>query len=147
MRNPNSGRSEERGQTQYRGGQSEYRGGPSRLGGRGGSGGQSNSAGQGHPTDAGHNHAGRQSWEERAGEFAGKGPKGYQKSDDRIREDVCDRLTGDCCVDPSDVEVTVSAGEVTLAGTVAHRGHKRDIEEICGNCAGVKDVHNKLRIK
>src|SRR5262245_40321300 len=40
-----------------------------------------------------------------AGRFGGVGPKGYQRADDRIREDVCDRLTADAYVDPSDVTV------------------------------------------
>lgn len=30
-----------------------------------------------------------------SGGFAGRGPKGYQRSDDRIREDVCERLAED----------------------------------------------------
>ncbi len=45
----------------------------------------------------------------------------YARSDDRIREDVNDRLTEDVWVDASEIEVSVTDGEVTLAGTVDDR--------------------------
>jgi osmotically-inducible protein OsmY len=54
----------------------------------------------------------------------GKGPRGYQRSDERVFEDVCDRLTDDPRVDASDVEVRVENGEVTLTGTVRSRVEK-----------------------
>ncbi len=49
-------------------------------------------------------------WE---GTHRGKGPKGYQRSDDRIRDDVNDRLSDDAFLDASNIDVTVSSGEVT----------------------------------
>jgi hypothetical protein len=76
----------------------------------------------------------------------GKGPKGYTRSDDRIREDVCDRLYDHQWVDASDVEVKVEGGEVTLTGTVADRRHKRAIEDIAEDVRGVKEVHNQIRM-
>jgi hypothetical protein len=39
--------------------------------------------------------AGRLMDYERQGRHRGRGPKGYTRSDDRIREEVCDRLTDD----------------------------------------------------
>jgi hypothetical protein len=75
----------------------------------------------------------------------GKGPKGYSRSDDRIRDDVCERLTYDPDVDASDVTVTVSQGEVTLAGEVEDRKSKRRAEDIIEDVPGVRDVHNQLR--
>src|SRR4029077_3266456 len=36
------------------------------------------------------------------GRYYGKGPKGYVRSDDRIRDDVCDRLSDDDDVDASE---------------------------------------------
>src|SRR6185503_8363040 len=33
--------------------------------------------------------------------YAGRGPRGYQRTDERIREDVCDRLTDDPRIDAS----------------------------------------------
>ena len=47
--------------------------------------------------------------------FRGRGPKNYQRSDERIREDVCERLTYDERVDASDVEVDVREGVVRLS--------------------------------
>lgn len=78
--------------------------------------------------------------------FTGKGPKGYKRSDDRIREDICDRLSmGD--IDASDVEVQVRDGEVTLAGTVRDRRHKHRIEDLSESIPGVQDVTNNIRVK
>ncbi|WP_257454467.1 BON domain-containing protein [Archangium lipolyticum] len=73
-------------------------------------------------------------------------PRGYQRSDDRIREDVCERLM-EGPVDVGDVEVTVKDGEVTLMGTVEERWEKRAIEDIAAHVRGVHDVHNRVRVK
>src|ERR1700712_1334680 len=53
-----------------------------------------------------------------------RGPKGYKRSDERIREDVSDRLGEHEHLDVSEVEVNVSHGEVTLTGTVRTRQEK-----------------------
>jgi hypothetical protein len=84
--------------------------------------------------------------EPRLGRFFGRGPKGYKRSDDRIREDVCDRLTDDPTIDATDMEVSVKDGEVKLLGTVDGRAEKRRAEDIVENVAGVRDVHNQLRV-
>jgi len=81
------------------------------------------------------------------GRFAGRGPKGYQRSDDRIREDVCERLTQHPRVDASDIEIQVSGGEVTLSGVVNDRESKRIAEDVAENVSGVKDVHNHIRLQ
>jgi osmotically-inducible protein OsmY len=81
------------------------------------------------------------------GGFAGKGPKGYVRSDERVREDVCDRLSDDDEVDASDITVTVKDGEVTLDGTVETRQAKHRAEDICDSVSGVRDVHNRLRTR
>ncbi len=80
-------------------------------------------------------------------QHAGRGPKGYTRSDDRIREDVNDRLTEDHDVDASDIEVQVQNGEVTLTGTVAQRSDKRRAEDVAEMVSGVKHVQNNLRVK
>jgi hypothetical protein len=80
------------------------------------------------------------------GGFAGRGPKGYVRTDERIREDVCDRLSMDDDVDASEVEVRVENGEVTLEGTVPTRSMKHRAEDLTEDVAGVNDVHNRLRV-
>ena len=80
------------------------------------------------------------------GSFAGRGPKGYQRSDARISEDVCDRLAESHDVDASNIEVKVENGEVTLSGSVADRGEKRRAEDLIENISGVREVHNHIRV-
>lgn len=72
-------------------------------------------------------------------------PTRYTRSDDRIRDDVYDRLMGDTGVDASDIDVIVKNGEVTLSGTVKERNDKRIVEDLAECVLGVKDVHNQLR--
>ena len=80
-----------------------------------------------------------------SGEYAGKGPKNYRRADDRICEDVCQRLTDHPSVDASEIEVTVSEGEVTLTGSVTSRNMKRLAEDVAAEVSGVRDVHNQIR--
>jgi hypothetical protein len=81
------------------------------------------------------------------GPYRGHGPRGYTRSDDRIREDVCDRLTDDSMLDASEIEIEVKEGEVTLIGTVRHRGDRRRAEDLADAASGVKHVQNNLRVK
>ena len=75
-----------------------------------------------------------------------KGPKNYRRTDERIHEDICERLWADHSLDVGDVEVRVRDGVVELEGTVRLRRMKHDIEDIAANCAGVEDVHNRIRV-
>jgi hypothetical protein len=81
------------------------------------------------------------------GVFSGKGPKNWTRSDQRIHDDVCEMLTHDDHVDASDVEVTVEEGEVMLTGFVPDRRMKHLAEDVIEHIAGVRDVHNRLRIR
>ncbi|AZZ36638.1 hypothetical protein CIK05_07490 [Bdellovibrio sp. qaytius] len=80
------------------------------------------------------------------GAHAGKGPKGYQRSEERIREDVCEALAAHTHIDASEIEVEVSDGMVTLSGTVESRQTKRLAEQAVERVRGVKDIHNQLQI-
>ena len=82
----------------------------------------------------------------RRGSHAGRGPKGYQRGDDRIKEDVCEAFTRNDELDPSEIEIRVERGEITLTGTVDSREAKRLAEDLAERCSGVKDVHNQLRV-
>jgi osmotically-inducible protein OsmY len=77
----------------------------------------------------------------------GKGPKGYVRSDERIREDVCDRLSDDDEIDARDITVTVKNAEVILEGTVNDRRSKHRAEDVAESVSGVKDVTNHLRAR
>lgn len=113
-------------------------------------------AGRAGATQAANREAGWQGDERAAGDaryapnaahadFRGVGPKGYARSDERLAEIVCDRLTEDAGVDASDVTVTVNDGEVTLTGDVGSREMKHRVEDIVDAC-GVKEIHNRLRV-
>ena len=82
-----------------------------------------------------------------SGQFSGRGPKGYQRSDERIREDVSDRLTEHGDLDASGIEVNVSQGVVTLSGSVDDRWGKRLAEDVAERVSGVRDVMNQLRVR
>ena len=81
------------------------------------------------------------------GAYAGRGPRNYRRSDERIQEDVSEELTRSGDLDASDIEVRVENGEVTLTGTVESRQDKRLAEDIADRCSGVQEVHNQLRVK
>jgi hypothetical protein len=75
----------------------------------------------------------------------GRGPKGYRRSDERIHDDVCERIAR-AGLDADDVEVKVENGEVTLTGSVHRREEKRWVEDLAEDVWGVQEVHNRLRV-
>jgi hypothetical protein len=81
------------------------------------------------------------------GPHTGRGPKGYQRSEERIREDLSDRLTAHGLIDASDVEVRIQGAEVTLVGFVDSRAAKRAAEDLAEDVPGVREVHNQLRVR
>ena len=107
-------------------------------------------------------HAGERSWADigvssvRGGEsgftdperpsFRGRGPRGYVRSDERLTEIVCERLTDDPRIDASNVSVEVHGGEVTLTGEVRDRAIKWRVEDLVEDCSGGAIVHNRLRV-
>ncbi len=80
------------------------------------------------------------------GPHAGRGPKGYRRSDQQITEDACQRLERDGDVDASEIEVTTQDGVITLRGTVQDRMTKRRAEECVESIYGARDVMNELRV-
>ena len=74
------------------------------------------------------------------------GPKGWQRRDDRIHDDVCAHLTDDGHVDASDIEVIVHEGEVTLIGTVPERRQRERAIHIADSVRGVVDVVSRVRL-
>jgi hypothetical protein len=81
------------------------------------------------------------------GGYAGRGPKDFRRSDERLREEICEQLMADPDIDASELTVNVSDGEVTLEGSVEDRQMKRDAEDCAEGVLGVRQVHNRLRVE
>jgi osmotically-inducible protein OsmY len=101
-----------------------------------------------------YSHLGGRGWYEgytdamhREGPYSGRGPRNYKRADNRIEEDINDRLTEHSMVDATDIELTVQNGEVTLRGHVADRESKRLAEDIAESVSGVKEINNQIRIR
>ena len=77
----------------------------------------------------------------------GRGPRAYKRSDQRILEDVSDRLMEDDELDATDIEVSVDSAEVTLNGSVDSRSDKYRAEDLAEAVSGVGRVQNNLRIQ
>lgn len=76
----------------------------------------------------------------------GRGPSGYKRSDDRIKEDINDRLTDDYYLDASQISVEVNNGEVSLSGNVNSRFAKRHAEDLVEDVSGVSHCENRIRV-
>ncbi len=76
-----------------------------------------------------------------------RGPKGYTRSDERIKEDISERLWRTEYIDSSEVSVAVKDGVVTFSGTVPVRWMRHEIENIADSCIGVQDIENNIRVQ
>jgi hypothetical protein len=79
------------------------------------------------------------------GPYAGIGPRNYNRSDETILEEVCERLSQHGQVDASEIEVEIQDGDVILKGSVNDRREKRLAEDIAESVFGIVDVQNHLR--
>lgn len=107
----------------------------------------------------GERHPGDRSWADlgvhsvRAGQqgiaheesHAGKGPRGFWRSDERLHEVICERLSDDPHIDASEISVTVAHGEVTLEGRVADRRTKHYVEDVVDAVSWGAPIYNRLR--
>jgi hypothetical protein len=84
--------------------------------------------------------------ERERGPYAGVGPRGYRRSDERIMDEVCERLTRHGEIDARGIELDVKDGEVILKGRVKDRRTKRMAEDVALSVSGVDDVRNELRL-
>ena len=97
---------------------------------------------------AGFRQQGKRYWfddGDQRGQFRGTRPRGYERSDERLRELACEHLT-DADLDAGDIEVKVNQGIVTLEGSVRARWMKHQAEDIIDDLGGVKDIQNHLRV-
>jgi osmotically-inducible protein OsmY len=139
----------------YRGQGGSYGGQSGSYGGQGGYG--SNEAQTGYGTSRGQQR-GSTGYGQR--EYGGRqggsmqtarrqGPKGYQRSDERLREQVIDQFMDhtDDDVNLQEIEVDVKDGVVILSGTVDCRSCRHELEDIADSVWGVKEVTNNLRVR
>jgi hypothetical protein len=87
----------------------------------------------------------RYGYQPRTRRFA-TGPKGYQRSDERLKEDISERLMESHSIDSSDVSLEVRGARVVLEGTVPSRHMKHAIEDLVDACPGVQDIDNRVRV-
>jgi osmotically-inducible protein OsmY len=78
--------------------------------------------------------------------FAGRGPRAYKRSDDRIREDIYESLCGGY-FDATEVEVEVQDGMVKLGGFVADKQAKRLAEDFAEAVRGARNVENRITVR
>lgn len=79
--------------------------------------------------------------------YQGRGPRNYTRSNERILEEVNERLTDDPWLDASDITVRCVDGRVQLEGHVRDRWMKHRAEDIADACMGVREIDNRLRIQ
>jgi hypothetical protein len=79
--------------------------------------------------------------------YRGMGPKSYTRSDERVLEDINERLTEDDYLDASDITVRCVNGVITLEGTVADRWMKHRAEDLADASSGVKQVDNRIQVQ
>jgi osmotically-inducible protein OsmY len=67
--------------------------------------------------------------------------------DKRIEGEVGERLFAELPADAGQIQIDVTHGEVTLAGTVDTSEARRRAEDVAGSIAGVVSVINNLRVR
>lgn len=67
-----------------------------------------------------------------------------RRSDKSIREEIYEMLSNHTVIHAEDIHVSVSEGDVTLAGTVPERTMKTLAEEVAEKCFGIRDVLNQI---
>jgi BON domain len=116
--------------------------------GTGSSTGQPRSHGQGNEQGYGQSIQGGQGYGQGGqgqGQRRGKAPKGYQRSDDRLKEMICEKLMDEPSIDASEVSIDVQGQVVTLEGTVESRQAKYEIESLIDQY-GAKDIVNNIKV-
>lgn len=88
----------------------------------------------------------RQRDDERSGGHRGRGPRNIMRSDERIADDLIERLTRDDAIDASEILVGIDAGVVTLTGEVPERRMKHLAEDLAAAVQGVREVHNRIHV-
>lgn len=77
----------------------------------------------------------------------GHGPRDWRKSDDRLREEVCEALAADATLDARDLNVGADDTDIVLSGVAPCVEARARAEEIAARVVGVRAVHNFVGIK
>jgi osmotically-inducible protein OsmY len=73
-------------------------------------------------------------------------PERRRRPDESLAQEIREILTTDPELDATGVEVEVEGGAVTIAGEVADPDARLLAEELVESVAGVREVHNRLRV-
>lgn len=79
--------------------------------------------------------------------YRGMGPQNYKRPDERIRDDIYERLTDSHEIDARQISVEVNQGSVTLSGTVPERQMRYAAEDLVEACMGVSNINNQLKVQ
>ena len=80
-----------------------------------------------------------------SGQYRGVGPKGYRRSDPRVRELVCDQLLLDPYLDASRIVVRVANGRVVLTGSVPNERMRESAVAVAAHAAAGQ-VDDRLQV-
>ena len=83
----------------------------------------------------------------RSGGYRGRAPEGYRRSDERLLEEISERVRDDPYVDGRRISLAVQDGIVRLEGEVEARWIKHHLEHIAARCFGVEDVDNRVSVR
>ena len=78
--------------------------------------------------------------------YYGIGPKGYKRSDMRLKEEAYLLLNQDPILDSSSIQIDVLNNVIYLKGVVDSRRDKKRAEVLIEDIYGIEDVQNQLRI-
>lgn len=74
----------------------------------------------------------------------GKGPRNFSRTDEILKEEVCEVFLMNPDLDPGDIDVSVQDCVVTLKGRVRIREDRYLAEDLARDVSGVKDVINLI---
>jgi hypothetical protein len=75
------------------------------------------------------------------------GPSDYTRADERILDDIHERLTQSHHIDARNILVDVNQGNVTLTGTVIERRMRYLAEDLVEGVMGVDNINNQLKVQ
>lgn len=83
----------------------------------------------------------------RGDDHRGRAPEGYRRSDQRLLEEISERVRDDPYVDGRSISLAVHEGIVRIDGEVEARWVKHHLEHIAARCFGVEDVDNRVAVR